>query len=175
LVPSINPKLLSLLLVPGAALWAYKDGPPPNAAGGFGGNTCHTCHSDNPLNSPGGSVVIEGVPAAYAPGATYALTIRLARAGLRVGGFQLAARFESGEPAGLWIITSGRAQSAGGFLQHTQQGTEAPSEGVNQWTAEWVAPASGTVFFHAAGNASNDDASALGDFIYTAEARTAPQ
>lgn len=133
------------------------------------------CHNDNPVNSPGGSVTIEGLPSAYTAGATYMLTVRLARPGLRVGGFQLAARFENGAPAGSWRFTSGRLQAAGAFVQHTERGAEAPSEGVNQWTVEWVAPPSGAVFFHAAGNASNDDASALGDYIYTVEARLAPQ
>lgn len=166
---------MALLLAPAAALWAYRSGPPPNATGGFGANTCHMCHNDNPLNAPGGSLVLEGLPAAYVPGAAYTLTVRLARAGLRVGGFQLAARFENGEAAGSWKVAGDRASAAGGFVQHTENGAQAPSEGINQWTVEWTAPASGAVLFHAAGNASNDDASALGDYIYTVEARTAPR
>lgn len=165
---------MALLALPPLALWGYKDGPPPNMAGGFGGATCHMCHEGNAVNAPGGSLTIEGLTGTYTPGATYSLTITLKRGGLRSGGFQLAARFAGGEPAGLWSADGVRARIApGGFVQHTERGTEAPSEGANQWIVEWTAPAAGEVVFHAAGNASNDDASALGDFVYTAERRTA--
>jgi hypothetical protein len=58
---------------------------------------------------------------------------------------------------------------AGSLVQHTEHGTAAERDGANQWTFEWTAPPAGAgpVSFHTAANASNDDASALGDFIYT--------
>ena len=48
-----------------------------------------------------GRVTIEGVPATFAPGERYTLTITLTRAGMKLAGFQLAARFkDSGAQAG---------------------------------------------------------------------------
>jgi hypothetical protein len=136
------------------------------------------CHSDNGLNEPGGSLVLTGVPERYEPGATYPIVVALAREGLRVGGFQMAARFADGKAAGTWSVTGERARVAsGGFVQHTKKGAEAESEGSNRWEVSWTAPergqSSSEVVFNAAGNASNDDASALGDYIYTVEWKSA--
>ena len=59
------------------------------------------------------------------------------------------------------------------YAQHTARGSVASPPGALRWTMDWTAPAArGTVIFHTAGNASDDDASALGDFIYTAVARS---
>ena len=162
-----------MLALPPLALWAYKDGPPPNMTGGFGGSTCHMCHQDNALNEPGGSLAIEGLPEAYTPGSTYAVSVRLRRPGLKVGGFQIASRSTSGQITGTWKAAGDRVRVAGGFVQHTSAGAEVSAEGLNEWNLEWTAPEAGEVVFHAAGNASNDDASALGDYIYTAELRVA--
>lgn len=142
-------------------------------AGGSGANTCHMCHSDNPLNAPGGSLVVKGLPETYQPGTSYPVTLTVSRPDLRVGGFQLVARFADGRPAGEWKVADDRARVVMGFVQHTEHGAAAPSPGANTWTMEWTAPSSGEVLFNAAANASNDDASALGDYIYTAEARAA--
>src|SRR4029079_7720870 len=76
--------------------FGFKEGPYPNVTGGFGERSCHLCHLDNPLNAPGGSVSLDGVPATYAPGQTYELTVTISRDGLRRGGFEIAARFASG-------------------------------------------------------------------------------
>jgi hypothetical protein len=170
LVPSISPKALVLAAVP-IALWAYKDGPPPKMTGGFGDATCHMCHADNPPNAPGGELALRGIPERYSPGQAYSIEIRLSRAGLHVGGFQVTARTSAGNPAGTWKSLDDRSRVSGAFVQHTEHGTAAPSEGMARWTVEWTAPATaaGTVTFNAAANASNDDASALGDFIYTSE------
>jgi hypothetical protein len=144
--------------------------------GGFGGESCHMCHADNPLNAPGGSLRLSGLPVAYELGRTYGLTITLSREALRIGGFQLAARGADGGPAGSWHARDDRARVAGESIQHTKRGTEAPVEGTASWEFEWTAPATpaGPVLFAAAGNASNDDASALGDFIYTTLVTVSP-
>lgn len=168
------------------ALTAYKNGPPAASTGGFGERSCHACHQDNPLNDPGGSLRIAGVPDAYTPGHTYRLTVTLAREGMERGGFQISARFASGEnkgkQGGVWNLLDSRARKIASdddpaleFVQHTAAGTRAPAPGSNSWSVEWKAPASAApVQFHAAGNASNDDDSALGDFIYVTELTSAP-
>jgi hypothetical protein len=57
------------------------------------------------------------------------------------------------------------------FAQHTAAGTLGTTRGALQWSVEWIAPAHAPapVQFDTAANASNDDASPLGDFIYTDE------
>lgn len=166
-------------------LQAFKEGPYPNVTGGFGEQTCRLCHMDNPLNAPGGSVEVAGIPSRFVPGATYPVTITLRREDLRRGGFEIASRFAAGRlrgrQAGAWRVTDARAQLIPGavdraltFVQHNLAGSRGPSPGMNRWTLEWTAPsdAAGTVQFDIAANASNDDDSPLGDFIYRRSLRS---
>jgi hypothetical protein len=152
-------------------LLAYKDGPPPNMAGGFGGETCRMCHTGNPIDQSGGALRITGLPASYRLGVTYPIAVTLTRDALYIGGFQMTARTRAGQSAGTWRALDDRTKVAGPFIQHTLRGSRAAADGENRWAVEWTAPDSalGEVVFNAAGNASNDDASALGDFIYTFE------
>jgi hypothetical protein len=57
------------------------------------------------------------------------------------------------------------------YAQHTALGTLAAARGTITWRLEWIAPsdADAPVTIHVAANASNDDESPLGDYIYTAE------
>src|SRR5438309_11515191 len=95
----VVPVALFLLSLPLAAL-AFKEGPYPNVTGGFGEQSCHLCHLDNPVNAPGGAVTLEGVPAGYAAGQTYDITVTITRDGLRRGGFEIAARCAPGRRRG---------------------------------------------------------------------------
>ena len=123
--------------------------------GGFGEQTCHLCHLDNPINAPGGAVALDGVPAAFTPGQTYPITVTISRQGLRRGGFEIAARFaggrQKGRQAGSWRLLDARAQLIPGavdkaltFVQHNQTGSRAPRPGANSWTMEWTAPSGGS-------------------------------
>jgi hypothetical protein len=150
--------------------------------GGFGDQTCRLCHFDGPLNAPGGRVVLSA-PAAYVPGKVYPVTVTLTRKGIERGGFEISARFASGSSrgrqAGTWTVPSGgRVQSVKSqqdpaliFLQHTTAGSTTKTPGTIAWTLEWTAPPEpgGPVQFNVAANAANDDASPLGDHIYTTE------
>jgi hypothetical protein len=169
------------------AAFAFKEGPYPNVTGGFGEPSCRVCHLDNPLNASGGRLALTGVPTSYTAGAAYPITVTLTRAGLRRGGFEIAARFASGNhkgrQAGAWRPIDARVQlipsqvdAALTFVQHNLAGSIAPARGTNSWTIEWTAPspAAGPVQFNVAGNASNNDDSPLGDFIYVQAARSAP-
>jgi len=167
---------------------AFKEGPYPNVTGGFGEQTCHLCHLDNPLNAPGGALLLDGVPAAFTPGQTYPITVTISRQGLRRGGFEIAARFaagrQKGRQAGTWRIDDARAQLIPGavdkaltFVQHNQTGSRTLTPGSNSWTMEWTAPpvsAAATVQFNVAANASNNDDSPLGDYIYVKAVRSSP-
>lgn len=166
---------------------AFKEGPYPNVTGGFGEQTCRLCHFDNPLNAPGGTLTLAGVPAAFTPGSVYPITVTIAHEDMRRGGFEIAARFASGKQkgrqAGTWKLTDNRTQLIPGavdkaltFVQHNLAGSRTATAGANSWTIEWTAPsdASAPVQFNVAANASNNDDSPLGDYIYVKSARSAP-
>jgi len=185
----VIPAAVFLICLPFAAL-VFKEGPYPNVTGGFGEQSCHLCHLDNPVNAPGGTLALAGVPQSYVPGQTYELTVSLARTGMRRGGFEIAARFaggkQKGKQAGSWKVPDARLQLIPGavdksltFVQHNLMGSRSATPGSNAWTIEWTAPspAAGgvsTVQFNVAANASNDDDSPLGDYIYLKAIRSAP-
>jgi len=179
--------LLAAVLLSQAAATAFKEGPYPNVTGGFGEQSCRLCHLDHPLNAPGGQLTLAGVPPLFTPGEVYPITVTLAREDLRRGGFEIAARFaggrQKGRQAGTWQLTDARTQLIPGavdkaltFVQHNLAGSRSATAGTNTWTIEWTAPsdASAPVQFNVAANASNNDDSPLGDYIYLKSARSAP-
>lgn len=185
----VIPAAAFLIALPLAAL-AFKEGPYPNVTGGFGEQSCHLCHLDNRVNAPGGTLTISGVPEAYAPGETYSITVSLTRDGMRRGGFEIAARYAGGKlkgrQAGSWRITDARLQLIPGavdksltFVQHNLMGSRSATPGTNAWTVEWTAPAPqpqpGAIQFNVAANASNNDDSPLGDYIYVKSMRSTPR
>lgn len=169
------PSLGALIVL---AFGLFKKGPPPAHTGGFGEPTCRECHFDADLNQPGGAVAVTGAPDRYTAGRTYDLAVTLRRAGILRGGFQLAARFADGDslgrPAGSLASTDARTALVWdttthvGYIEHTEAGS-AVTNATARWSIRWTAPATarGTVVFHVAANAANNDDSPLGDFIYT--------
>jgi hypothetical protein len=181
------PATLFAIAVPLAAA-GFKEGPYPNVTGGFGEQSCHLCHLDNEVNDREGEVTLSGVPQTYVPGERYPITVALRREGLRRGGFEIAARFASGRnkgrQAGSWTPQDARVQLIPGavdkaltFVQHNLMGSRVSETGANSWTVEWTAPptAAGPVQFNVAANASNNDDSPLGDYIYLKMMRSAPR
>lgn len=151
---------------------AYADGPPPAHTGGFGEPTCRECHLDSPERPAGVRLEVEGLPARYRPGRSYALKVVLEAPELRRGGFQLSARFLAGEGAGrpagsltaaggrVEVVTApgeGRSDSPGGagadgrpepvaYARQTLDGSLAPAgvaPGRLLWKLEWTAPSPG--------------------------------
>jgi hypothetical protein len=184
----VAPLAVFLIALPLAAPSAFKEGPYPNVTGGFGEQSCHLCHLDNAINAPGGSVALDGVPATFVPGQTYPITVTISRDGLRRGGFEVAARYaggrQKGRQAGSWRPLDARVQLIPGavdkvltFVQHNQIGSRTATPGANRWTVDWTAPspAAGPVQFNVAANASNNDDSPLGDYIYLKAVRSTPQ
>ena len=176
--------IIGMLLSAGAAmlpggdhrvLMASASGPVPGRTGGFGEMSCYQCHWDNPLNDPGGRLSL-GVPDTYIPGERYLITVAIAHPDLMRGGFQMSARFEDGRNAGTLRNTDPLTAAVSDdmthvtYIQHTALGSR-KVQGESRWDVEWTAPpGAGQVIFHVAGNASNGDASPLGDFIYTTSA-----
>jgi hypothetical protein len=162
---------------------SYAEGAPPGFSGGFKEDSCHACHFHAELNSGGGRITIDGVPAQFVAGERYTLTVTLARAGMKRAGFQLAARFaQSGAQAGTLAPGPAEQERVGveiqGGVQYAGQKKTGSSVGAGdavRWTIEWTAPqGGGPVIFHAAANAADGNQSVEGDFVYTATAESAP-
>ena len=131
---------------------AFKEGPYPNVTGGFGEQTCHLCHLDNPRQR----ARRRGRARRYSrrhsrPDRPIPSRSPSAAQGLRRGGFEIAARFaggkQKGRQAGSWRLDDTRAQLIPGavdkaltFVQHNQIGSRAATPGANTWTMEWTAP-----------------------------------
>jgi hypothetical protein len=167
------------------SLLAFGEGPLPKMTGGFGEKTCRTCHFDNPLNDKGGSLAIDGLPDRWTPGTEYTVGVTLKRPGLARYGFEMSARYAGGalkgRQAGAFRAEGDRLQIifAPGdtvqYIQHTKAGSRFGTSGQGRWTFRWQAPddaTAGPIIFNVAANASNDDNSPLGDYIYAVE-RTA--
>jgi hypothetical protein len=165
---------------------AFVEGPPPATTGGFGEETCRKCHYDFEENDPAGSLLLEGFPETYVVGRQYTLTIRLMHPRLERGGFELAARFASGDNEGrqagflessddrVSIVSS--ADAATHFARQTRAGSAPQTKGQSAWTVRWRAPETGSapIVFHVAANAANFDDSPLGDYPYSAQQTVRP-
>jgi hypothetical protein len=163
----------------------FVTGPVPGRTGGFGEASCHECHWDNPINQPPGRLTLSGAPATYTAGTRYPIIVDLVHPELLLGGFQISARIDGGPRAGLNAgtlqpvddFTEGKTdEKQVVYLQHTKAGATPAKPGAARWTVEWTAPAGDApVIFHAAGNASNGDASPLGDYVYTTSVSSRPE
>lgn len=181
---AVFPALVAMLAAGAVASPALarrlSDRPPPAHTGGFGEPTCTVCHFDTPADDGRGAIALAGLPAMYAPGETYQLTVSLSHPDLSSGGFQLSARYAEGARQGMQagslraldtrVDVTGLTELPVQYARHTYDGTRPDSSGAKQtsWRIEWMAPGDGgVVAFHVAANAANDDASPLGDYVYT--------
>jgi hypothetical protein len=159
--------------------FANSAGPTPGYTGAPGELTCRSCHTSFPLDDGAGELAIEGAPATYEPGASYTLTVRLARPDRTRWGFQLVALVDSLDQAGSFSLlepsrTQLKTDDGKIYVEHRTAGTAAGTTGGTSWRVEWRAPeaGAGTVTFYAAGNAANGNEQPTGDNIYTAFAES---
>lgn len=178
---------LMVFLVAGAfflavtSLLAYPKGAPPGVTGGFGEGICNDCHDSHDLNAGRtagiGDLVITGFPKQYQPGEMYPIKVEITHAqDAGVWGFQLATRVqETGAQAGelkpIDSHTQVLSEKGIQYIGHTAEGTFS-----NTFGFTWVAPSSvvGDLVVHAAGNAADGDASAVGDYVYSTSISIAP-
>ncbi|MDX1637271.1 MAG: choice-of-anchor V domain-containing protein [Balneolaceae bacterium] len=144
--------------------------------GGFGEETCRSCHFDYPLNYEEGALVVSGLPVTYEPGRSYWITIAVSRPQLAKAGFQMTTRFKSGSQAGRFELHSESVQltdtvsDSVQYLQHPASASDAivrsSDSGTVNWHVKWVAPREpGIVYLDVSANAANGDASEFGDYI----------
>ena len=179
-VPALVATLAAGAVASPAVARRLSDRPPPAHTGGFGEPSCTVCHFDTQADDGRGTIALVGLPAMYAPGETYQLTVSLSHPELSAGGFQLSARYAEGGRQGMQagslraldarVDVTSLSELRVQYARHTYDGTRPDSSDAKRtsWRIEWTAPGDGgEVVFHVAANASNDDASPLGDFIYT--------
>jgi len=155
---------------------ARRSNPPPgrNGSTASGGATCGDCHGD--ATGPG-SVEILGVPAAYASGIVYDLTVRVQDDDQFGAGFQLSAEDPSGKPIGSFMTVDATTQLNGGWINHTGTGV---STSTADWSAlgnaaefalRWQAPDAdvGPVRFWVVGNAVDNNGAFTGDVVYLSD------
>lgn len=146
--------------------------------GGFGEDTCHSCHFDYDLNTEGGSLQLSGFPDSLIAGGRYELLVRIDRADLGRAGFQMSARHPDGNQAGTFLIIDDEKEfifTATGdstlqYIQHTATSSLPHNRSHHEWIITWKAPDTlKRVIFNIAANAANGDMSEFGDYIFTAE------
>ncbi len=185
---SIKIILLPIITLALGLIWSFTDPAPPRLTpaypeelpgpftGGFGEESCHSCHFDYSLNPEQGTLKIEGIPDRYQSGKSYKISISLSRDDLGQAGFQLSSRFEDGSQAGSFEKLSDHlnfteVKSKIQYLQHSQSGSKVQNKSTASWQFTWIAPDSGAgkIIFNVAANSGNGDASAFGDYIYVEE------
>ncbi len=145
----------------------------PALTGGFGEESCYSCHFDGPLNSPRGKVTMQNLPERFESEKEYELSVVIEYPVMSNAGFQLAARNANGIQAGSFITTEQRVTVTEHrnvqYVHHTYDGTSLVSEDINIWHLLWKAPASekaDTVYFHVAAVAGNGDQTRHGDNVF---------
>ncbi len=154
---------------------AFENGPPPGHTGALGQPDCTVCHFDNRANIQGGGVKLNGVPATYLAGQQYSISVMLEHSALSIGGFQLAIQDVNGDPAGKLDAIQDDVKTIGtgnSYIQHSKPRRKRDDDTDIQWTVVWTAPGGNReLIIGVAAVVANDDASALGDYVYTATAR----
>ena len=175
------PLLVMALFIP-QLINAFSGGPPDGRTGAPGEGLCSDCHA----NSSGGdgSMSLSGVPAEYAFGQAYQLTVTIEDPDQQRGGFEITASDPSNNGSGEFTITDGLNTQLSDntvpfkdYVKHTSAGTmNGTPDGPVSWNFDWTAPASdaGEITFYLAGNAANGNFANSGDFIYSTSVSSAP-
>jgi hypothetical protein len=146
-----------------------------------GESDCTVCHFGNDANANGGTIELRGVPANYVAGQNYSISVRLLHEALSSGGFQLTIQDVNGASGGNFsalrddVKTIHVSDNDRRYIQHNKPRKKRDDDAGIQWTVVWTAPdGDGDLIVAAAAVAANDDASALGDYVYTKTAHIEP-
>lgn len=147
-------------------------------AGSPSESTCVQCHSDNPINSQGGSVTISSNMSnwQYQPGQTYSMTVTISETGKTVFGLCFESLKNSDNTnAGTFAITHATesqtmtASNGRACVTHKLDGGFVTTPGTKAFAFNWTAPATnvGNLTFYVATIAGDHDGSEAGDNVYT--------
>ena len=174
LFPLIFGKILDLDEENETVSTAYPEHIAGAYTGGFGEQSCHSCHFDYDLNQPEGNLSVSGIGESFEPGKEYQIGLKVERDDLAKAGFQMTARFSDSTQAGSFEIgenltTTPNIENDISYVQHGVGLVEAEN-GEKSWQVSWIAPdQKKPVIINIAANAANGDASEFGDWIYLKE------
>ena len=162
-------RLLLVVIVSMAAVFAYSSGPPDGKTGRPGEGTCNDCHSG--VGSADSTELVGLVGGWYQPDSLYSLTLLVRYAGQLRWGFELTVVDHTNNSAGQLIVTESTntqySSAPPGYLKHTSAGTHRGTPGPTAWTFGWRAPAAGAgaLRFYWCANAANNNGANSGDLI----------
>ncbi|MDH3492829.1 MAG: FG-GAP-like repeat-containing protein [Acidobacteriota bacterium] len=172
---------------------ANASGPPPSHTAAPGEQFCVACHIGGELKESkqsvgGNGITISGVPAEYALGASYVVSVTIQdNINPTMFGFQLTAIDSTGSTPGIFALTHlpGQMQILNGlpplqartYVEHTAAGTVPVVNGSKTWQFTWTAPTVnvGPITLYAAGNAANQNGIETGDNIHLTNFTTQPE
>ena len=168
--------IATLLILLSSFSALMRSAQPPAGHTGATGVYCTQCHTNNPLNTGGGNVSVNGLPSTYTAGAAYnfSITITHGVADRKRWGFEITAINGNGQVVGTFSSANPNAALIGtsGELGHLNAVITASQQSFTYDNLTWTAPinpgvADGTVTFYFASNAANGPLGvATGDFIY---------
>jgi hypothetical protein len=171
--------LLSIAVV--SEVVSYTSGASPAYTGAISEGNCTSCHSSYSLVTSGTQWnrirMRSNIPSTgYLPDSTYTITITYAESGISKFGFQLTALDTTNLAAGTFSTsdtrTSTSSTSVGGktryYIGQTTTGSARVATDSTAWTFKWKAPSTnvGKVKFYTTVNATNNNGSDNGDYIY---------
>ena len=171
--------LLSIAVV--SEVVSYTSGASPAYTGAISEGNCTSCHSSYSLVTSGTQWnrirMRSNIPSTgYLPDSTYTITITYAESGISKFGFQLTGLDTTNAAAGTFSTsdtrTSTSSTSVGGktryYIGQTTTGSARVATDSAAWTFKWKAPSTnvGKVKFFTTVNATNNNGSDNGDYIY---------
>ena len=171
--------LLSIAVV--SEVVSYTSGASPAYTGAISEGNCTSCHSSYSLVTSGTQWnrirMRSNIPSTgYLPDSTYTITITYAESGISKFGFQLTGLDTTNAAAGTFSTsdtrTSTSSTSVGGktryYIGQTTTGSARVATDSTAWTFKWKAPSTnvGKVKFYTTVNATNNNGSDNGDYIY---------
>ena len=171
--------LLSIAVV--SEVVSYTSGASPAYTGAISEGNCTSCHSSYSLVTSGNQWnrirMRSNIPSTgYLPDSTYTITITYAESGISKFGFQLTALDTTNAAAGTFSTadnrTSTSSTSVSGktryYIGQTTTGSARVATDSTAWSFKWKAPSTnvGKVKLYTTVNATNDNSSSSGDYIY---------
>ncbi len=171
--------LLSIAVV--SEVVSYTSGASPAYTGAISEGNCTSCHSSYSLVTSGNQWnrirMRSNIPSTgYLPDSTYTITITYAESGISKFGFQLTALDTTNAAAGTFSTadnrTSTSSTSVSGktryYIGQTTTGSARVATDSTAWSFKWKAPSTnvGKVELYTTVNATNDNSSSSGDYIY---------
>ena len=171
--------LLSIAVV--SEVVSYTSGAGPAYTGAISEGNCTSCHSSYSLVTSGTQWnrirMRSNIPSTgYLPDSTYTITITYAESGISKFGFQLTGLDTTNAAAGTFSTSDSRTStsstSVGGktryYIGQTTTGSARVATDSTAWTFKWKAPSTnvGKVKFYTTVNATNNNGSDNGDYIY---------